>query len=67
MRTRTTLDLHRARERFPEKVTVSLPGGTVGRIEWAAEASGMGPAEWHRAVIRKALDAARKRYARKAA
>ncbi|MCY3704315.1 MAG: hypothetical protein OXH08_02280 [Gammaproteobacteria bacterium] len=53
--------------RFPEKVTVSAPAGTRRRIEEAATADGLAPAEWHRRLIRRGIEAARKRRERKGA
>lgn len=52
--------------RLPEKVAVALPAGTRERIERAATEAGMPPADWHRRLIRRALDAARKARARRA-
>ena len=53
--------------RLPDAVTIKCPPGTRNRIEAAALHDGLTPAEWLRAAIRTALDAARKRMTRAAA
>lgn len=52
--------------RLPDAVTIKCPPGTRDRIEEAADFDGLTPAEWLRAALRAALDAARKRMARAA-
>ena len=53
--------------RFPENVCVKAPRGTRERLERAAAFEHQAPAEWLRAVLRRALDASRKRQARRGA
>lgn len=45
-------------ERFPDRLSCRLPAGWRQRVEDAAARNGQSPAEWMRALIRKALDAA---------
>ena len=51
--------------RFPDRVAFAAPPRTAERIEAAAAFDGMSPAEWCRRMVRLALDAARKRRARR--
>lgn len=52
--------------RLPEKVMIACPAGTRERIEAAALGEGRAPADWHRRLIRRGLDAARKARTRRA-
>lgn len=54
----------RLKARLTDKIGIACPPGTRDRIEAAADFDGMTPAEWLRAVIRAALEAARKRQVR---
>lgn len=51
---------------LPDKIAVACPPGTRERIEVAAAADGLTPAEWMRAAFRAALEASRKRRERAA-
>ena len=51
----------RRRTWLPDRIAVACPPGTRDRIEEAAAADGLTPAEWMRAAFRTALEAARKR------
>lgn len=57
----------RLKARLTDKIAIACPPGTRDRIEAAAEADDMTPAEWLRAALRAALEAARKRQERAAA
>ena len=50
--------------RLPDRVAVACPPNTKRRIEEAAAHDDMSPADWMRRLIRRGLDAARKRMAR---
>ena len=46
-----------SRVRLPDKVTIACPAGTRDRIEAAAERDGMTPADWHRRLVRRGVEA----------
>ncbi len=50
---------------YPDTLTVRLPPGSRDRVVAQAAASGQSPADWLRAVIRRAVESAERR--RKAA
>ena len=52
--------------RFPERLTVAVPAGTLAGIERAADFDRMAPAEWTRRMVRRALEVSRKRRAKTA-
>lgn len=52
------------RAHFPEALSIRLPNGYLEKIDLAAADAGMSPPEWVRHVIRRALDADRKKRAR---
>lgn len=54
----------RLKARLTDKIAIACPPGTRDRIEAAADFDGMTPAEWLRAALRAALEAARKRQER---
>lgn len=54
----------RLKARLTDRIAVACPPGTRDRIEAAADFDGMTPAEWLRAALRAALEAARKRQER---
>lgn len=53
------------RKRLPDTVSVKVPGGTRDAIELAAESEGMPAPDWVRRLIRRGIESARKRAARR--
>ena len=51
--------------RLPDTVTVKAPGGTRDAIEKAAVADGMAAPDWLRRLIRRGIEASRKRRERR--
>lgn len=51
-------------KRLPDRIAVACPAGTRRAVEAAADADGMPPADWLRRLVRRGIDAARKRRAR---
>ena len=47
-----------------ETVSVRMPRGTAARIRLVAGALGYAPSEWHRAILRDALEAAERKTSR---
>lgn len=54
-------NMARRRVNFPEQIAVRLSAGTSGRIKTAAARDGESPQDWMRGVLRKAIEASRKR------
>lgn len=51
--------------RLPDRIAVAVPAGTRQAVERAAESDGMTPADWLRRLVRRGIDAARKRRERR--
>lgn len=47
--------------RLPDRIAVMCPSGTRAAVERAARGDGMTPADWLRRLVRRGIDAARKR------
>ena len=58
--------MSRRRTVYPEQVSIRLRVGSLAAIERAADSEGQAPSEWLPALLRKGLDAARKRRERTA-
>ena len=64
---RNMVDGQQARPvRFPERVSVKVPPGWRDKVDKAAEAADMSPAEWLRYTLRNALEASRQARERRA-
>ena len=51
--------------RLPDQLTIKCPAGTRRALEREAEHEGMPPADYLRRMVRRALDASRKRRERR--
>ncbi len=50
---------------FPDTISFRCPAGTLAEVAAAAELDGVSPAEWLRGLLRKGLQASRKKRARR--
>ena len=50
---------------FPDTISIRCPAGTREQVAQAAELDGVSPAEWLRGLLRKGLEASRKKRARR--
>ena len=48
--------------RLPERLNVRVPEGTEDAVEQAAERERMTPADWKRRAIRRAIEAAERKW-----
>ncbi len=53
------------RVHFPDTISIRCPAGTREQVADAAELDGVSPAEWLRGLLRKGLEASRRKRARR--